>query len=306
MLKNNNVGNILKEARKTNKLTQQDLANKYLCDRQLISNYERSISVPSAENFILLLDILNTSVLIENGEAKIMEVKNMNNSKKENRDLKMEYLNFNLEKILKEHYKQKELVKNECAEKYSNLIDLAESKGLEVYNGYGFTNDMWHMDFSREGVAFSISKDNKEIQVEVEKSSYLEIFDLEKFIEDIKDKFGEGVSKEIFKIIAFDTYTYGLGRDMFELFKNISRGVIDDINKISKLLPMTEDFSDIIFNQLKSENYIKKVYELTIQNNDTPISYLLDIHDEYQSNNLWIKLILDDYEEVYEPESFDK
>lgn len=305
MLKSNSVGNILKEARKINGFTQQQLADRYLSDRQLISNYERGISIPNVENFILLLDILNTPVLIENGEAKIMEVKNVNNLKKENRDLRMEYLNFNLDTILEKYYEEKDAVKNDCIKKYSEICDLAEEKGLEVYHGYGFTDDMWYVDFSKEGIVFSISKDNKEIQVEVVKSSHIDIFDLDTFIEDIKNNIGEGVSNEISKIICFDAYTYCIGRDIFELFKSISKGIIDNVDEISSLLPMTDDFKDIIFNQLKSKNYIKEVYELSLPYSDIPLSYLLEMYDEYQSNNLWIKLILDDYEEVYEPESFD-
>lgn len=38
MLKNNSIGNILKEARKINGFTQQQLADRYLSDRQLISS----------------------------------------------------------------------------------------------------------------------------------------------------------------------------------------------------------------------------------------------------------------------------
>lgn len=305
MLKNNSIGNILKEARKSNGYTQQQLADKYLSDRQLISNYERGISIPNAENFILLLDILNTPVLIENGEAKIMEVQNMNNANKENRDLRMEYLNFNLDTLLEKYYEQKEPIKNDCIKKYNNICALAEERGLEVYHGYGLTDDMWHADFSKEGVAFSISKDNKEIQVEVEKSSHIDMFDLDTFIEDIKENMGEGIGNEIYKILTFDAYTYCLGRGIFELFEKISKGLVEDDNEISKLLPMTEEFKHIIFNQLKSKNYIEEIYELNLPYKDIPISYLLEMYDEYQSNNIWIKLVLDDYEEVYEPESFD-
>lgn len=305
MLKNNSVGNILKEARKSNGYTQQQLADKYLSDRQLISNYERGISIPNAESFILLLDILNTPVLIENGEAKIMEVQSMSNTNKESRDLRMEYLNFNLDTLLEKHYEQKESVKQDCINKYSDICNLAKEKGLEVYHGYGFTDDMWHMDFSKEGIAFSISKDNKEIQVVVEKSGRIDIFDLETFIKDIKDNLGEGVGTEIYKILTFNAYTFSLGRDILQLFEKITKGLVKDDSEISKLLPMTEDFKHIIFNQLISKNYIEEIHELNLPQEDVPVSYLLSMYDEYQSNNVWIKLVLDDYEEVYEPDSFD-
>lgn len=304
MLKNN-IGNLLKEARKKNKFTQQQLADRYLSDRQLISNYERGISIPNVENFILLLDILNTPVLIENGEAKIVEVKTMENSKKESRDLRIEYLNFNLDTVLKEYYIRRDRIKNECIKKSIEIDNLARTKGLDIYSGYGFTDDMWHVDCSKEGIAFSVFKDNKEIQVEVEKSGNIDIFNLEAFIEDIEKSVGKGVSDEIFKIICFDAYTYTTGRDIFELFKNISIGVVENEDEISNLLPMIDCFKDIIFNQLKSKNYIEKVYELNLPSANIPVSYLLEMYDEYQSNNLWVKLVLDDYEEVYEPEPFE-
>lgn len=79
MIKRNTVGSIIKEAREKNNLTQQELARKAFLTRQSISKYELNISQISVENFLLLLDILGTSVLLENGKIKIMEVKNMNN-----------------------------------------------------------------------------------------------------------------------------------------------------------------------------------------------------------------------------------
>lgn len=77
MLEKNNIGNILKEARKRRSLTQQELADRAFLTRQAISKYELNVSQMSVENFMLLLDILDTSVVLEGGKIKIIEEKNM-------------------------------------------------------------------------------------------------------------------------------------------------------------------------------------------------------------------------------------
>lgn len=77
MLRGNNVGSILKKARERSNLTQQELANRAFLTRQSISKYELNVSHMSVENFLLLLDILGTSVLFKDGEIKILEEKNM-------------------------------------------------------------------------------------------------------------------------------------------------------------------------------------------------------------------------------------
>lgn len=77
MLEKNKVGNILKEARKRSNLTQQELADRAFLTRQAISKYELNVSQMSVENFMLLLDILETSVVLKGGKIKIIEEKNM-------------------------------------------------------------------------------------------------------------------------------------------------------------------------------------------------------------------------------------
>lgn len=53
--------------------------------------------------------------------------------------------------------------------------------------------------------------------------------------------------------------------------------------------------------------YIDNERGISIPNAENFILLLdiLNTPNEYQSNSLWIKLVLDDYKEVYEPESFD-
>lgn len=77
MLKTSSVGTVLKESRKRSNLTQQELSNISYLSRQAISKYELDISQISVERFVMLLDTMNTSVLIKDGKIEIIEVKNM-------------------------------------------------------------------------------------------------------------------------------------------------------------------------------------------------------------------------------------
>lgn len=80
MLKENiNIGNIIKKSREKNKLTQQELAEKVFLTRQAISKYELNISQMNLENFMLILDALDTPVLIQNNSIKILKEKHMKN-----------------------------------------------------------------------------------------------------------------------------------------------------------------------------------------------------------------------------------
>lgn len=55
------ISHRLRVARKSNKLTQEQLANKVQTTKGTISNYENGYSTPSNEMLVLLANVLNTS-----------------------------------------------------------------------------------------------------------------------------------------------------------------------------------------------------------------------------------------------------
>ena len=183
MLRENNIGSILKEAREKNNLTQQELANRAFLTRQAISKYELNVSQISVENFMLLLDILGTSVLLENGKIKTVEVKNMNT---------IGYLKIDAQTAKFIVEKMDEVVL-EFKKSGVELIDIFELKGVMTpnNNSFGCLDKAFYItvDFKNSKVDRKYIEnpfcDDKIVK------GYIDDNPLHKLLKKIESKFGE-------------------------------------------------------------------------------------------------------------------
>lgn len=291
-----NVGELIQELRTKNNLSTTELADKMYISRQAIHYWEKERNKIAMETFTTLTNVLGESVLIQNGKFTILEDNTMENKEQ----LILDFANFDIAQIENEA-KEKELThRNELSQKCVRISKELENQGYDVYMNTCWDPTLWRKEFCDDGVVISVEKDNKCMHIEIDKSSSMDLFDLDAFIKDVYNEYGKGVAEHIKKSICFTAYNLGLGESIYNCFKkNKSK------DSILNLIPTLKGFEDIIHSQLKgSETYFVELNG-TIFNNDFPLSYRLNICDDFCDDYIWIKLENEDGDIRYEEESFD-
>lgn len=290
-----NIGELITYLRMNkNNLSMNEIAKKMYLSKQCFHYWEHEKRKISLETFTTFLNVLGEAVLIKNGKYTIMEDKNM-----KNKQLKLDFKNFSLLEVVKKH-KQRENQNMELASnEFIRLSKTLKENGFNVSTNEYYDPTLWLIEYCNAGILTSIQKDNKTMQIEIEKSSSLELFDLDAFIKDIKNEYGESAGMHIKKAICFSAYKLGIGDSMYYCLK---RNKSED--SILSLIPTLGGYEDIVHNQLKTSNKYFIKLNGTVFDKEFPLSYRLGICDDFYEDSIWISLIDENGNKRYQKEPF--
>lgn len=291
---NKGVGELIQKLRIKNNLSSTELAEKMYVSRQTIHYWENEKNKIRMETFAVLSNILGESVLIQNGTFKILEDNTMENKKQ----LKLDFNNFDLSSIIEKHtLSEKNTIELACNQ-FSRTINELKLNGYEVIVNYSYNPRQWIKEYCCSGEILSVSKDNKTMTIEIDKASYIDLFDLDLFITDIINEYGKDTGEYIKKAICFTAYQLGLGDNIYNCFKKNKSE-----ESIVALLPTLDGFEDIVHKQLKNNDKYFVELKGTVFNKEFPLSYRLGIYDEFSDDYIWISLENEEGEKRYEQES---
>lgn len=288
----------LKDLRLSKGLKQSELAELLYISEKTLSGYETNRRQCTFNFAMEILNKLDVSVLVENNEIKLVKGDVIMNKNYTNNDLN--FINFNVGDYIKNiqsHRKDNiSLAKERFDKAYTKLSDL----DFETNFGIDFSEELW-MDenYSNETRIASFTKDNKTITLTVLGYFSADMFIIERFAEKIEENSNKEIAEFILKCILYNHATHGYGRDIYDAFHK------KDSISITNLIPMAENYIDIIMNTLEEHyNYIFIRMENGFNPSEISIANDLEFYDCFETPNLYFTYIMDDGAEVVDYEAF--